>query len=308
MKTETNNYRIFSVPSATGQGGAVMRAAMLLVLMFLTTATAWAQTASTADGWVIQKSSDGTRCRLNGFVKTDHPVEDVTVYPAIIDGAAVVFISLGVEPKDFPNLETVYMYNDFEFNEMSPVPAGVKHIHVVDRSGTVVAEDAIPEGITKIPDNCFNGCKNMEKLTLPDGLKVIGSYAFYGCNALKDFSIPNSVTDIGDHAFDCCETLSSIAIPNGVTTIAQETFNGCEKLENVTIPNSVTSIGNKAFDGCKALTSITIPNNVTTIADYTFHGCEKLENVTIPNSVTSIGEYNQEIKGVTNVEIIPVSA
>ena len=39
-----------------------------------------------------------------------------------------------------------------------------------------------------------------------------------------------------------------------------------------------------------------------------FSQCIGLTSVSIPNSVTRIGEYNQEIKGVTNVEIIPVSA
>ena len=48
--------------------------------------------------------------------------------------------------------------------------------------------------------------------------------------------------------------------------------------------------------------------SVTSISDEAFEFCSGLTSVTIPNSVTSIGEYNQEIKGETNVEIIPVSA
>ena len=47
---------------------------------------------------------------------------------------------------------------------------------------------------------------------------------------------------------------------------------------------------------------------LTSIGKETFSCCWSLSSITIPNSVTSIGEYNQEIKGETNVEIIPVSA
>ena len=47
---------------------------------------------------------------------------------------------------------------------------------------------------------------------------------------------------------------------------------------------------------------------VTAIGDNAFKECEGYRYLTIPGSVVSIGEYNQEIKGKTNVEIIPVIA
>ena len=59
--------------------------------------------------------------------------------------------------------------------------------------------------------------------------------------------------------------------------------------------------------------SVTIPEtvngySVTSIGNSAFSSCERITTITIPNSVTNIGEYNQEIKGETNVEIIPVIA
>ena len=104
------------------------------------------------------------------------------------------------------------------------------------------------------------------------------------------------------------EKVTYESVEYSVTSIGSGAFGGCSGLTSITIPNSVTSIGYSAFDGCSGLTSITIPNSVTSIEIWAFYNCSGLTSITIPNSVTSIGEYNQEIKGKTNVEIIPVSA
>ena len=55
-------------------------------------------------------------------------------------------------------------------------------------------------------------------------------------------------------------------------------------------------------------TTIIIEEGVTHIGNQAFRGFEAVTSVTIPSTVTSIGEYNQEIKGETNVEIISVIA
>ena len=117
-----------------------------------------------------------------------------------------------------------------------------------------------------------------------------------------------TVTDIGNKAFYRCSVLSGFELPSTIKTIGEYAFRGCSSLASVTIPNSVTTIENLAFDRCISLTAVTIPNSVTSIGFGAFLRCSGLLTLTIPNSVTSIGEYNQEIKGETNVEIIPVSA
>ena len=199
----------------------------------------------------------------------------------------------------------------------------------------------IPNSVTSIGDKAFIDCSGLTSITIPNSVTSIGGSAFYGCSGLTSINIPNSVTSIGGFAFYNCSSLTSINIPNSVTSIGGSAFRGCSGLTSITvetgnavydsrnncnaiinttsnelvagckntvIPNSVTSIGQYAFRECSSLTSVTIPNSVTSIGRFAFSGCSGLTSVTIPNSVTRIGEYNQEIKGETNVEIIPVIA
>ena len=143
------------------------------------------------------------------------------------------------------------------------------------------------------------GCKNT---VIPNSITSIGDDAFDGCLDLTSITIPSSVTSIGNGAFSNCKGLTSVTIGNSVTSIDDWAFCGCTGLTSITIPNSVTTIGDYAFCGCGVLTSITIPNSVTSIGRGAFDMCSGLASVTIGNSVTSIGESAfSECSGLTSV-------
>ena len=166
----------------------------------------------------------------------------------------------------------------------------------------------IPDSVTSIGDSAFEFCASLHSVTIPDSVTSIGDDAFHECLSLQSVTIPDSVTSIGDSAFSGCSSLQSVTIPDSVTSIGDCAFSFCSSLQSVTIPDSVTSIGDRAFKDCSSLQSVAIPDSLTSIGDRAFQGCSSLQTVAIPDSVTTLGEYNQEIKGETNVEIIPVIA
>ena len=169
----------------------------------------------------------------------------------------------------------------------------------------------------------------IEDLVIPNGVTMIGDYAFYNCDALTSVTIGDSVTTIGEKAFGGCDSLTSVTIGDSVTTIGDYAFSGCDALTSVTIGDSVTTIGKRAFNNCTSLKKVditdlatwckisfedsqanpvccarnlylngtliedlVIPNGVTMIGDRAFAYCDALKSVTISDSVTSIGNHS----------------
>jgi hypothetical protein len=104
-----------------------------------------------------------------------------------------------------------------------------------------------------------------EIVVIPEGVEVIGKYAFYVRDKVKQIIIPPTVREIGVCAF----------MESGVETIV--------------IPDTVTKLGNEAFSRCTDLKKAVIGSGVTEIGDFTFRLCDSLEHLELPEGLKKVG-------------------
>lgn len=134
---------------------------------------------------------------------------------------------------------------------------------------------------------------NVYSVVIEEGVKTIGSRAFYECEYLKSVTMPHSLKTIGSEAFSACHSLSEVIIPEGVTSIRDKAFSS-SGLTSLTIAPTVVSIGNKAFFECGGLTTITIPRSVQTIGASAFADCYGMKSFIVE-------EGNEKFRSVDGV-------
>ena len=131
------------------------------------------------------------------------------------------------------------------------------------------------KAVTRIVNDAFNGCTNLESVEIPSSIKSIGDEAFRACTNLKAVTFEAGVSQcesIGANAFAGCEGLKSIVIPRSVKEIGNYAFNDCIRLESVSFErvSACNKIGEGAFDGCFELEQILIPISVKEIGGNAF--------------------------------------
>jgi hypothetical protein len=157
----------------------------------------------------------------------------------------------------------------------------------------------LPNSITSIGNNAFDGCGNLTSITIPNSIKSIANETFKGCVNMTSVIFPDSLESIGEDAFSGCVKLTSVTLPNSLKTIGKCAFMECETLTFVTIPNSVTYIGWSAFMGCSSLASVILPGSITHLGATNFVACSSLRTIEVgwdtpPNAIWYTGSSFEE--------------
>lgn len=190
----------------------------------------------------------------------------------------------------------------------------------------------LPSTVTKIADNAFAGCSNLEEIKGLEQCKIseLSATAFDSCVRLKDINLSNAtIAAIPDQIFSGMRGLISATVPKTVTSIGTEAFYACKNLEmiNGLSDCDITKIGEKAFYNCwslkeadlsgssltvlpasafkgdTALLSVKMPESLNEIGNEAFYGCSAMKKLDLNNTrLTTIG--NSALSDMTSLMYI----
>ena len=210
----------------------------------------------------------------------------------VIDDSKLNAIAVAIQTKDNGGQMTVDEMPD----RVEAIPG---FIGLIDN--TISGEVVIPEGITTIPDNKFNNCNLITKLTLPSTLTTIGASAFRYCTGITYLSIPYNIQTVNTFGLQNLTSLESLNVKNLEnwvlsTQYANSAFSGSSNwtlyvndipMKNIDLSGlSITAI-TSIFPGCD-MENFIMPNTIEIITASAFRSCSSLKKITIPSSVKTI--------------------
>lgn len=178
----------------------------------------------------------------------------------------------------------------------------------------------VPGAVRRIAGSAFYGNNSLRRITLPEGLREIGTVAFG--RYLRGLHIPASVCKIdgalrdtassrfaltvdpasrhykvengmlmsygGDTLVQVLGLTGVLQVPAGVRVVGENAFYLNDRLTKVVLPDGVTDIKAMAF--CFSTAEVNLPSTLRTIGDYAFANTTKVKSISIP-SVRTIGKY-----------------
>ena len=174
-----------------------------------------------------------------------------------------------------------------DFVEVTGNPGGGKYSGEVVVPGTV-EYDGITYTVKGVGDRAFEGCGDLRKVTISEGIDEIGAYAFIGCGNLERVILPSTLVIIDN---------------------SNPVFTGCSKLEiTATAPKEGQEFYHYVYDGAlymhigrekteklrwipeKKTGTVVIKEGTTKIAEHSIRRTN-VDKIVIPESVKSIDIY-----------------
>ncbi len=179
-------------------------------------------------------------------------------------------------------LENVYFNGTIEewcsisFTNMHSNPMYyASNFYIKNESGEYesVTEIILPNTVRVINDYQFYGFENVAIFTLSSRIKCVGTSAFYNCTSVEEVYFSGTISAWNNILF---ESLESNPMYTGAKLYTKDTG---LYIEINDLPQDVEQISAYAFAGCESLVKIYLPTTVTTIGKYAFYNVNNLTDV-----------------------------
>ena len=183
-------------------------------------------------------------------------------------------------------------------------------------------EVTVPYGVREVHSFAFKYAEGeIERINLPETLKVIRAAAFYGVKGLKYLSLC-SAPDVIDEDLrqypelkkELCDGIyyladedapyrialhaegghQTLALHPSTEYVCASCFKDLTELKAVDLGNRIKSIPDACFRGCTALTELTLPDSVERVGLYAFDGCTALTRLALPEGLRVLESGNRD--------------
>ena len=185
------------------------------------------------------------------------------------------------------------------------------------QNNTWLREVHLPDTITVLQEFAFDGCEQLDRINLPDGLQRIEMCALGGTR-LTSVSVPVGTVFLGNYAFAGSDFLEEVLLSDHLQDMETNPFTDCPHLSRIhlspdhpvfrlqdgllfdqqrqiticlipgfrtlacTVPEGVETIGAFTFLKHPSLRMVNLPESVRIIEDFSFSYCEQLRSIRLP--------------------------
>ena len=99
-------------------------------------------------------------------------------------------------------------------------------LEVIDKYGFSSCEIRTfiaPASLRTIESCAFHGCKNLQWVSLNEGLEAIGWYCF-ACSSLERINLPDSLKRLDSDAFYKCDRLKTVQLSTGTIDLSDKKY------------------------------------------------------------------------------------
>lgn len=186
------------------------------------------------------------------------------------------------------------------YQEHEPEPVIIEGNKLVSYpQDRIDAHYTVPDGVEIIGEYAFCGNEWLVHVTLPESVRIIEDDAFADCYNLRRVDMPSTLESLGWGAF--AQTYVNTTIPEGITELPPQAFCSVGMEGTVIIPEGVTDIGYECFAFGYGITDIYLPASLQTIGGQTFQQGAEFWEIWCFNSVDE-GETHMTVHAPAGTE------